>query len=363
MTQIKKKVMTVVGARPQFIKCAALSNQLRKYFHEIIVHTGQHYDFELSQQFFTELKIAEPNYNLHCGNESGVKQIADIMLKLDEIVAIEKPDCIIVFGDTNSTAAAAIVAAKANIKLAHIEAGMREFDKTIPEESNKLITSILCDYNFCPTATAVGWLKDMGITKNVFNVGDVMIDIIALLKLQINNNEAVLSRFHLQKKKYVLMTCHRAANTDNKHNLTEILKAAAAITLPVIFTLHPRTKKAIEQYNLSHYLNNNNMIICEPLGYIDTQTLIKNAQFVLTDSGGITKEAYYHKVQGILIDKQTEWVETLHTGWNIQAGPSFKKITEAIKKLKKPLKHQSVLGNGHAAEKTAKILHKLLTGL
>ena len=355
-----KKIITVVGARPQFIKCAALSPQLRAYFKEVIVHTGQHYDQNLSDDFFKELNIPSPDYNLNANESSGVEQIADIMVKLNKVVQQEKPSCIIVFGDTNSTAAAAIVAAKNNVKLAHIEAGMREFDKSIPEETNKLITDVLSDFYFCPTPTAVQWLRDMGITQHVYHSGDIMIDLIETLRSKITGNTAIFERFHLQKNSYVLATCHRDANTAHAHNLEEILKALTQIELPVLLPLHPRTLKAIKQFGLAHYVNKGNLITCEPLGYTDTQALMMHAYAVITDSGGVTKECYYHGVPGILTDKQTEWIETVQEGWNIQAGPDAQKILHAYTHLKRPTQRGSVLGNANASRQIAQILNDLL---
>jgi UDP-N-acetylglucosamine 2-epimerase len=357
----KQKILTIVGARPQFIKCAALSKEIRNYFTEKIVHTGQHYDNNLSDDFFKELNIPEPNYNLNANSDNSISQIADIMVKLNAIVLAEKPDCIVVFGDTNSTAAGAIVAAKNNIKLAHIEAGMREFDKSIPEETNKLITDALADYYFCATPTAIQWLKDMGINNNVYHTGDIMIDLIERFRANIESNTKILNRFEIQQQQYIFATCHRAANTENKQHLEEILKAFTAIDMPIILPLHPRTKKAIEQFKLSHYLEFENIHVCEPLGYMDTQALIMYAKMVITDSGGVTKECYYHKVPGILTDKQTEWVETVQEGWNIQAGPNATKIIDAYKNFKLPLTQNNVLGKGDAASKTAIKLNELLS--
>lgn len=356
----EKKIMTIVGARPQFIKCASLSVEIRKYFKEIIVHTGQHYDNNLSDDFFKELNIPLPDYHLNAAAGHSIVQIADIMLKLNDVVLKEKPDCIIVFGDTNSTAAGALVAAKNNIKLAHIEAGMREFDKTIPEETNKLITDILADYYFCPTPTAMQWLKDMGISNHVYHVGDIMIDLIEKFRTEIESNQAILNRFNIQKKQYAFVTCHRAANAENKENLIEILKALSNITMPVVFTLHPKTKKHINEFELNDYLTSKNIHVCAPLGYVDTQTLIMNAKLVITDSGGVTKEAYYHKVPGILTDKQTEWVETVQEGWNVQAGPNATKILAAFNSVKIPEKQGNVLGKGDAAKNTALLLKQLM---
>ena len=355
-----KKIISIVGARPQFIKCAALSKHIRKCFNEIIIHTGQHYDYELSKSFFDELGIPEPDYNLEIGSGKPAWQIANMMIKLEEIFEKEKPDCVIVFGDTNSTAAATIAAVKNNIKVAHVEAGLREFDKSIPEETNKLITDALCDFYFCPTPTAVSILKSMGITEHVYNVGDVMIDIIEENIERIKSDKSVLSKYDVVEKEYAFVTCHRAANTDNVENLKQILIALNKIKLNLIFTLHPRTKKIIEQNKLQYLLNSPHILVVNPLGYFDTQTLIHHAKYVITDSGGVTKEAYYHKVQGILIDKQTEWVETINEGWNFQAGPNADKILENITMLGTPKAQSNCLGNGDAAKQIASILTEVL---
>jgi UDP-N-acetylglucosamine 2-epimerase (non-hydrolysing) len=269
-------------------------------------------------------------------------------------------EILIVFGDTNSTAAASIVAAKLNIKLAHIEAGLREFDKSIPEETNKLITDILTDFYFCPTDTGVSILKSMGITNNVFNVGDVMIDLIEENRIKIESETKILSEFNLTKKDYVFATIHRASNTDNSENLKEILNALSQIKQKIVFPIHPRTYSIIQNLGLSASLKSDNIIITEPLGYFDTQTLIHYAKFILTDSGGVTKEAYYHKTQAILLDKQTEWIETVNEGWNIQAGPNEKNILNAILSLKMPESQSSFLGSGDASKKISYILHDKL---
>ena len=355
-----KKIITVVGARPQFIKLAALSPHIRKYFTEVIVHTGQHYDSNLSDNFFQELNIPQPDYNLEIGSGTAGYQIGNMILKLEKVFVKENPCCVIVFGDTNSTAAASIVAAKLNIKLAHIEAGLREFDKSIPEETNKLITDILTDFYFCPTDTGVSILKSMGITNNVFNVGDVMIDLIEENRIRIESETKILSEFNLTKKDYVFATIHRASNTDNSENLKEILNTLSQIKQKIVFPIHPRTYSIIQNLGLSATLKSDNIIITEPLGYFDTQTLIHYAKFILTDSGGVTKEAYYHKTQAILLDKQTEWIETVNEGWNIQAGPSEKNILNAILSLKMPESQSSFLGSGDASKKISYILHDKL---
>lgn len=234
-----RKIAHIVGARPQFIKLAPLSKALQAHFNQVIIHTGQHYDEAMSGSFFKELQIEPPKYNLGVGSLSPCRQIAQMLIGLEDIFLQEKPDCVIVYGDTNSTAAASIAAVKSGIKLAHIEAGLREFNKYIPEESNKLITDILADYYFCPTDTAVDILRSMGITENVFNVGDVMIDIIASSMPEIEANTAILSKLGITPGDYAFMTCHRAANTDVPDNLKAILSAASMFREKVVFPVHP----------------------------------------------------------------------------------------------------------------------------
>src|SRR5690606_38361608 len=312
------------------IKCAALSPIIRKEFDEVIVHTGQHYDYEMSHSFFDELKIPSPDFNLEIGSKPAAVQIGEILIKLDEVMTLTKPDFVIVFGDTNSTAAGAIAASKHQIKLSHVEAGLREFNKTIPEESNKLITDALSDFYFCPTQTGVDILNRFGVTENVYNVGDVMIDLNYRYQNYIQANHAILKRFGVDPKNYYLITCHRASNTENISRLVEILEAINNLDKKVIFPLHPRTKKIIEANSLDRYIKSDNITVTEPLKYLDTQTLVMNAHMVLTDSGGITKEAYFYKTPGVIMDDQTEWVETVNEGWNQIAGANCAKIIDAV---------------------------------
>lgn len=355
-----KKVLTVVGARPQFIKCAALSPVVRKAFTEVIVHTGQHYDYQMSHSFFDELAIPEPDYNLQVGSASACVQIAQMLIKLDEVLTQEKPDLVIVFGDTNSTAAGSIAAAKHNIKLAHVEAGLREFNKAIPEESNKLITDALSDFYFCPTDYGVEILHNAGVTEHVYNIGDVMIDLNYRYQSFIESNKAILERYGLQSKQYYLLTCHRASNTDDPARLRSILEAVNELDKPVIFPIHPRTRKVAEQSGLSPLLEANHLIVTEPLKYLDTQTLVMHAAFALTDSGGITKEAYFYKTPGIILDTQTEWMETVREGWNQIIGPDKEAILAAIRNWKKPSVHSNCIGDGRASEKIVDILKAAL---
>lgn len=335
--------MSIVGARPQFIKLAAICQALdfEPSMHHCIVHSGQHYNFEMSGQFFDELVIPKPDYNLEVGSGHHIYQMAKCMMGLVEIFEKEKPDIVLVYGDTNTTSAAAIAASKCNIKIAHIEAGLREFDKTIPEEVNKLITDSVTDLYFTPTETGRENLEREGKVNNVFVTGDISLDL-----LYSNRAQMLEKRIH---RPYIFMTCHRAANTNDVKNLDQILRAVSDIDRDVIFAVHPRTKNALAEHFSDWHPAHVEMI--NPSGFWETQAYIKFADFVITDSGGIIKEAYFHKVPAIIIDKQTEWIETVDEGWNVIAGPDKEKILSAITNWKKPNIHSNCLGDGMAGEK------------
>ena len=355
-----KKIVSVVGARPQFIKCAAVSPEIRKEFNEVLVHTGQHYDFKMSDSFFNELNIPVPDYNLGVGSDRHAVQMAKIMLAFDQVIEKEKPDAVIVYGDTNSTAATAIVASKENIPVIHIEAGLREFNKHVPEEINKLLTDSIAELYFSPTETGVTNLRKEGKTKNVFNYGDVGIDLIKRYETQIKNNADILKKYNLKKGQYYFVTFHRAANTDNVTKLRNIVEVLSSLDLPVLFPIHPRTQKAIQQNNLEALLQKENIHLIDPIGFIDTQTFLSNAKMTLTDSGGIIKEAYFHKIPGIILDTQSEWVETIDEGWNYLAGPDKQKIMNRIKNYKTPKIHTNCLGDGTSSIKIVQQIKKYL---
>jgi UDP-N-acetylglucosamine 2-epimerase len=340
------KIISIVGARPQFIKLAGLYLTLKHEprIQHVIVHSGQHYDYNMSGRFFEELNIASPDYNIGIGSTSHNQQIARCMLGLDDIFQQENPDLVIVYGDTNTTAAGAIAAAKRNIAVAHVEAGLREFDKSIPEEVNKLIADALTDLYFTPTETGRLNLLAEGKDKNVFVTGDISLDLLV-------NNHKLTDSNQPGNEKYIFVTCHRASNTDDKNNLREILEAIYALEYKVRFALHPRTKKAIKKYGYQYFLESSHIEILEPQGFWETQRLIKNAVFVLTDSGGIIKETYFYKVPGIILDKQTEWSETVNEGWNTISGPDKNKILNAIHNWKKPERHSNCIGDGKAGER------------
>ena len=350
---LKHKILTVVGARPQFIKAAPLSKALAESENltEVLVHTGQHYDYALSQQFFDELGLPTPQYNLEIGSGRHAVQMGQILIKLDAVLEAEKPDMVVVFGDTNSTAAAAIVAAKNNIPLAHVEAGLREGNKKIPEEVNKLLTDSVSDLYFAPTQTGVDNLKKQGITQNVFLTGDIGIDLIVNGLDKIKANKSLLQKLEITEGAYFFMTCHRASNTNDVENLKQILSTFADINEPIIFPIHPRTRLTIEQNGLGHFLEKKNVKVIEPIGFWDTQTLIRHAKMVLTDSGGVIKEAYFHRVPCLILDKQIEWIEAVNEGWSHIVGANRNRILEKIHNFGDPSVQSHFLGDGTAAKK------------
>lgn len=350
-----KKLLSIVGARPQFIKLAAMHRAIseNKQLLHIIVHSGQHYDHGLSGQFFAELDIPVPNYNIGIGSGHHNIQMAKCIIGVDEILEKENPDIVIVYGDTNTTSAAAIATAKRCIPLAHVEAGLREWDKSIPEEVNKLITDALADLYFTPTKTGKLNLANEGKTDNVFITGDISLDLLYQPKFT-----KILDFLKLQPNEYIFVTCHRAANTDNKKNLEEIVNAINELKEESIFAIHPRTCAAMQKFDLK--VDNPNVTMKADLGFWDAQTLIKNARFVLTDSGGVIKEAYFHKVPAVILDTQTEWVETVEEGWNTVVGPNADMILRIISEWKRPMKHTNCLGDGNAGEKMVREILKFL---
>ncbi|MFK8102561.1 MAG: non-hydrolyzing UDP-N-acetylglucosamine 2-epimerase [Saprospiraceae bacterium] len=356
------KILTIVGARPHFIKASSVSQAIREQANltEVIVHTGQHYDAALSASLIEELNIPTPKYNLGIGSGSHSWQMGTMLLKLGEVLAIEQPDLVIVYGDTNTTAAGAIVAAKENIPVAHIEAGLREFDKKIPEEINKRLTDSVSDFFFSPTKTGVKNLAREGTTEGVYHVGDVGIDLIHQNLSRIEARQKDLTRYGVAAGAYYFMTCHRVANTVSKENLVGILSIFASLDLPVIFSIHPRTKKAIETFGLTDLLAAEKVRAIPPIGFWETQSLVRSAKCLITDSGGLIKEGYYHKVPAIIIDTQTEWIETIEEGWNHLAGPDPAKILELIRTIERPTRHTNCLGDGTAAQQIIEILYNYL---
>ncbi len=356
------KVLTVVGARPQFIKAAPVSKALRAAGHaEILVHTGQHYNDNMSAVFFRELAIPEPDYNLEVGSGSHGWQTGQMLMHLEEVIQEQKPDWVLVFGDTNSTLAGALASVKLQVSVAHVEAGLRSHNRTMPEEYNRVLTDHCSDLLFCPTQTAVDNLAREGITQGVHLVGDTMYDAVLQFAEIARQGSTILQRLGLTPKGYLLATVHRPYNTDVPENLRNILAAFAEIGEPIIFPVHPRTRKMIAEldgmFNVGHGASNVSMI--EPVGYLDMLTLEQNARLVLTDSGGIQKEAYFFGVPCVTLRLETEWVETVEAGWNrlVRLEPS--QILHAVKVMllsARAKERPPLFGDGTAAQHVVRIL-------
>ena len=352
------KIVSVVGARPQFVKCAPVSRELRKNHTEILVHTGQHYDPEMSDVFFDELQIPKPDFHLGVGSGSHGKQTGEMLTKVEEVLLKEKPDLVLVYGDTNSTLAGALAAVKLQIPVAHIEAGLRSFDRTMPEELNRVVIDHLSDLLFCPTQTAVDNLRNEGITRGVHLVGDVMVDALVFNKDIAEECSTIIERLGLASKQYLVLTVHRPANTDSCERMENIIGAVGEAGVPVIFPVHPRTKKCLEEYLMWDRLPAN-IIITEPLGYLDMLKLMRHAAKILTDSGGIQKEAYMLGVPCITLRDVTEWLETVAKGWNVLVGTDKGKIVDAIYSLGQGTKGGALYGNGDAADRITKVLSEM----
>jgi UDP-N-acetylglucosamine 2-epimerase (non-hydrolysing) len=348
------KIVSIVGARPQFIKCAPVSKELRKKNHEILVHTGQHYDYELSKVFFDQLGIPAPDYNLEVGSASHGKQTGMMLVEIEKVLVDEKPDAVLVYGDTNSTLAGALASVKLHIPIGHVEAGLRSFDRTMPEEINRVLTDHASDLLFVPTQTAVNHLKNEGISQGVFLVGDVMYDVLKQ-SIPIARKSQILKTLSIQPKEYYLATIHRPSNTDTLENLSTIIKVLFSADKQVIFPIHPRTKHFIKEHGLERSIGQNVKMI-SPVSYFDFLWLEQNAEKILTDSGGIQKESYLLKVPCITLRENTEWVETIEDGWNILVGTNKEKIRDAIQNFNPTGEQRELFGTGDASTKIVKIL-------
>ncbi len=352
------KVATIVGARPQFIKMAPVSKELRKKFKEIIIHTGQHYDYEMNEIFFKELNIPKPDYNLGVGSGTHGYQTGEMLKKIEKVLIQERPDIVLVYGDTNSTLAGALAAVKLHIPVAHVEAGLRSFDRRMPEEINRVLTDHASDILFAPTETAVRNLENEGIKRGVYLVGDVMVDAL-LQNIEVAEMESkILEKLEIKKKEYLLVTVHRAENTDNREKLKSIVEALIESNEKIVFPAHLRTVKALKKFNLYSLLeSSNNIKLINPVGYIDILILEKYARKILTDSGGVQKEAYILKVPCITLRETTEWVETVQDGWNILVGSDKEKIKKAIKTFEPSEKtHKQRFGDGKSAKRIVQVL-------
>jgi UDP-N-acetylglucosamine 2-epimerase (non-hydrolysing) len=352
------KIASIIGVRPQFVKASVVSKELRKHHEEILIHTGQHYDYQMNKIFFDQLQLPEPEYHLNIGSGSHGKQTGEMLDKIEEVLLKEKPDLVLTYGDTNSTLAGALAASKLHIKTAHIESGLRSFDRTMPEEINRILTDHCSDILFCPTPNAVENLKNEGITENVHLTGDVMVDSLLFNKEIAEKKSHVLEDMNLASGQYLVATIHRASNTDDKINLTNIVNALSEIDDKIVFPLHPRTEKFLKQYGLYDRLKES-VVLTHPLGFFDFIKLMNNARMILTDSGGVQKEAYVLKVPCVTLRDNTEWVETVEDGWNVLVGADKLKIVEMVNGFKPSLEmHEDRYGLGDASERIVEIINK-----
>lgn len=358
------KIVTIIGARPQFIKAAAVSRVLKDYnnLKEIIIHTGQHYDDNMSEVFFQE-EIPKPDYYLGIGSGSHGVQTGRMLEKIEGVLIKENPDVVLVYGDTNSTLAGALAASKLQIPVAHVEAGLRSFNKKMPEEINRIVADHVSDLLFAPTKTAVDNLIREGIPRErIFNVGDVMFDAALYYGEKAEKESNILEKLGLKPGKYILSTIHRAYNTDIEERLRAIFEGLSRVSreITVVLPLHPRTKAALVREGLYEYVSKNVKVI-EPVGYIDMIKLEKNSRLIVTDSGGVQKEAFFYKVPCVTLREETEWVELVELGWNHLVPPvSGAFVEQGIKKalISSPGLDAEPYGDGKSSEKIVEVLKK-----
>ncbi len=347
------KVATLVGARPQFIKAAVFSLALREEHQETLIHTGQHYDAELSDIFFQELDLPKPDHNLGVGSASHAQQIGQMLQRLEPVLRQEAPDYVVVFGDTNSTLAAALAAAKLGLPIAHVEAGLRSFDRSMPEELNRVVTDHCSTLLFCPTETAMQHLATEGLSENAHLTGDIMFDSLQQHRELLEDRTGLIESMGLERGSYFLATVHRAANTDDPAALARIVEALGELQDTVVLPLHPRTKAALQSASL-HLPSNVKEIA--PVGYLDMLALQLHARMVLTDSGGVQKEAYLLGTPCTTLREETEWPETSVNDWNVLAGTDPKRIVEAAMRPRPQGDAPQAFGDGNAAQRMVSLL-------
>jgi UDP-GlcNAc3NAcA epimerase len=356
-------LVTIIGARPQFIKAAALSRLIRSRDYcgkmkETLVHTGQHYDERMSDVFFREMNIPEPDINLHIGSASHGRMTGEMLIGIEEILLERKPDAVLIYGDTNSTLAGALAASKLHIPVGHIEAGLRSFNMRMPEEQNRIVADHLSSWLFCPTQTAVKNLANEGIKTNVFQTGDIMLDVSRYYQTELKRRRQAGAGFPDEgnlPEKFALLTLHRAENTDSVERMTNIVEALNSATdWEFVFPIHPRTRKFMDIYRLEfadhiHCIN--------PVGYLQMLDLEMRSELILTDSGGVQKEACFVGTPCITLRDETEWVETVESGWNRLVGADQDQISSALNSMVHPTNVPDCFGDGNCSKK---ILQSLL---
>jgi UDP-N-acetylglucosamine 2-epimerase len=347
------KVVSVVGARPQFVKAAAVSRQIRNRHQEILVHTGQHYDYAMSGAFFDGLDLPSPDVNLGVGSGSHGAQTGAMLEGIEGVIVAERPDWVLVYGDTNSTLAGALAASKLYVPVAHVEAGLRSFNRRMPEEVNRVVADHLSALLLCPSETAVRNLAAEGISGTVHVVGDVMLDVLQWARRQAETHPPdIVGRLGLTDRSYLLVTVHRSENTDDPARLSNIVEAFNSLDEPVIFPVHPRARKSLSRVAaLGPHVR-----VIDPLAYLEMVALAGRARLVLTDSGGLQKEAYWLKVPCVTLRDETEWVETVDAGWNMLTGSEPRKICDAVRSFTGGDSHPALYGDGQAATKCVDLL-------
>jgi UDP-GlcNAc3NAcA epimerase len=347
------KILSIVGARPEFVQAVALSKALSGRHQEILVHTGQHYDYLMSQAFFEELALPTPAYNLEVGSGTRLGQLALMLQGLEATFTAERPDAVIVRGDTTSTLAGAIAATQRDIPLIHIEAGERSYDRSMPEEISRVATDHLASVYFCASHTAVNRLRDEGITRAVHWVGDVMLDVMLAMRATAQARSAVRERLGLREGRYALVTIHRAGNTDVPERLAALVAAVNAVDEEIVLPLHPRTAAAVQRLGVQWAPH---VHAIPPVGYLDMVALCSSARLVATDSGGVQREAYFFGVPCLTLRDETEWVETVETGWNTLVGADTARILAAWSAIRLPDAHPPIFGDGHAADRIVELI-------
>jgi UDP-GlcNAc3NAcA epimerase len=353
------KILTVVGNRPQFIKAAAVSGLLRKEHEEVLVHTGQHYDDSLSTVFFTELGLARPDRELGIGGGTNTEQTERMLKALKPLLEEIKPDAVLVYGDTNSTLAGAKAGEHAQIPVIHVEAGMRSFDLRMPEERNRIATDLVSELLLCPSDTAAENLRAESIAGRIEVVGDVMVDVAMRRQPTARTDQQVLSEHGVMPGAYLLLTAHRAGNVDDPGRLRALVALIKALRQPIVFPVHPRTHIRLKYAGLLEELEQlNGLHLTEPLGYVEFTALLCQARAVLTDSGGVQKEAYLASVPCVTLRANTEWVETVSTGWNTLVDLDVAAALAALD-CTPPHEHPELYGDGHAAERCVQAIGTL----
>lgn len=353
------RVLTVIGNRPQFIKAAAVSSRLRRRGEEITVHTGQHYDSELSQVFFDELELPPPDHMLGVGGGTNTAQTARMLAALEPLLTESRPDAVLVYGDTNSTLAGALAAVQAGVPVAHVEAGMRSFDRAMPEEVNRVVTDHLSTLLLVPSQTAADNLARESVAGRVELVGDVMVDVAQLLQPGARARVETLAPYGVEPGGYLLATAHRAGNVNDPARLAQLVELLLALPAPTVFPLHPRTRARLEAAGLLSALEDApHLRLAPPLGYLDFTALLCNAQAVVTDSGGVQKEAYLADVPCVTMRPSTEWVETVNAGWNVLVDLDAGAALAALERTP-PAERPQLYGDGQAGERVVEALATL----